>query len=72
MRGTIEARVRAHSGRTSRGKKVPEKRNMGMTNRKVGKLKESIWGTTPVKQRASPAKNSPARKEKGRITRAWG
>ena len=54
------------------GKKVPEKRNIGVINRKIGKLRVSIVGTTDVQTIPTQAKAQPPRKATGRRSRACG
>ncbi len=52
------------SGTNDNGKNVPLKRNIGVMNRKVGKLKKSISGATAVKHIAKAANSSPPKNAK--------
>ena len=62
----------AQGGRCSRGKKVPLKRNMGVTNKKIGRLNISMVSTVPVKNRPIDPKAIPPTKAKGMIKRPAG
>ena len=52
------------TGTNDNGKNVPLKRNIGVMNRKVGKLKKSISGAIAVKHIANAANSSPPKKAK--------
>ena len=49
VKGRRYATFCAHKGRVSIGKNVPPKRNIGVTNRKIGRLNISMVETKPVK-----------------------
>ena len=65
-------KILAQSGIPDTGKKVPEKRNMGVINRKIGKLNISMLGMIPVKNIPIEAKASPPKKARGMHTSARG
>ena len=52
-------------GREVNGKKVPLKKNIGVKNRNVGKLKKSIFGDTAVKHIAMEANSKPPKNASG-------
>ena len=54
------------------GKKVPENRNMGVMNKKIGRLNMSTVGITPVKNMPMAPNANPARKAMGMHTSAPG
>src|SRR3989339_1653353 len=62
-KGNASDKSCAHPGSPETGKKVPLNRNIGVINRKMGRLKRSMVGTIPVKYipiapKASPPKNA--------------
>jgi hypothetical protein len=67
VRGKMVANLWAQRGRFSRGKKVPLKTNIGVTNKKTGKLNISMVRTIPVKNRPMDPKAMPPRNAKGMI-----
>ena len=69
---TAVAKIWMGMGRMLRGKKVPEKRNMGVTKRNVGRFRVSIFGVRAVKHIPMEAKRNPASKAKGMITKEMG
>ena len=68
----ICAAVCTNSGIDVKGKKVPLKRNIGVMKRKLGKLKESMFGTMAVKHIAIDENRRPTRNERGGIRRDRG
>jgi hypothetical protein len=54
------------------GKNVPLKRNMGVMNKKIGRLKVSIVGIIPVKNIPIDPNAIPPRKARGSTKRPWG
>ncbi len=62
----------ANEGREVNGKKVPHKKNIGVKNRKEGKLKKSMLGATEVKHIAMEANISPPKKAMGITSRNSG
>jgi hypothetical protein len=59
--GKIKAKYCAHRGKPVSGKKVPLKRNMGVINKNMGRLNNSILSTMPVKNIAVEPKAIPPR-----------
>ena len=72
VRGNTKAAFCAHIGRLSKGKKVPLNRNMGVTNRNVGRLNISMLGSSAVKHMAMDPKANPPRIATGTIRKACG
>ena len=72
VKGKMLAMLWAQTGRLSRGKKVPLKRNMGVMNKKMGKLNISIVATVPVKKSAMDPKAMTPTKAKGIMRRPPG
>jgi len=70
--GKMLATLCAQRGRFSRGKKVPLKRNMGVTNKKIGRLNISMAVTVPVKNSPMDPKAMPPTKAKGMIRKPPG
>ena len=70
VRGRKFAIPCAQAGKLLSGKKVPEKRNIGVINRKIGKLSVSIVGTTAVQTMPTHAKAKPPRKATGSSSKA--
>jgi len=70
--GKNTAMVCAHAGRFSMGKKVPLKRNMGVTKRNIGRLNMSMVGVMPVKYMPRAPKAMPPRNASGIIRRPEG
>ena len=61
---TANATPCAAKGSEVNGKKVPHKKNIGVRNRKEGKLKKSIFGATEVKHIAIDANIKSAKESK--------
>ena len=70
--GKMTARACAHAGRFSTGKKVPLNRNMGVTNKNIGRLNMSMVGVMPVKYIPSAPKAIPPRNATGIMSKPEG